>query len=841
MTNSYQSFQKDGAFDPVQVPDISKNIDESLELLRRSEQQNVQDAYVRDKSRADSLQKAFEGFGEVSGKLGQFFQKRQDEYRKKETARMEDELYNEYLANPEGFVRQGFEQEVEDIKQLNNQTNDLGSAVYEQTGNHEAAQNVVELSGWREIQEAKIRLALANKFYESWLPKQLMGVDITDQASRGAAISQARTAFMQEFGLLGYSDDLLGSVLYPEQQKLHARLMKEGSANDAQKASFEKVALAQTQFDTDNDFTTFVNAVSNSLDENGKVLGYRRGFNKSIEYLKIRMDARTLSSLELKAIRDLPMPGMGGKTYGDLKGTLFDNLESERFAEEKTNFEEKRDRDQQQAKELEQQFIEEYQKGYRPTDRDLDELQEQYRRLSGGLESRRIEAMRKDTASAQVIEDANTRFENLASNNLLTVAEVLQIPSKQIRDTWLGIAQNQDKVRTPKTDNFKSLIAKKVAGVKDIQLTADGKTGELAGYVTNRLKGEFDTKVAELLSNAGPNDNLDQLVEQAYAIVTTNFDRGLNDPDSIYYFPRKIDKERGVGERFTFVNVKSRLAGLATKEANTAANSRRLRVDQLLGSVGQKILEMPNEILKKSELQQLQKDISVPGRFKVPEIVNYVGRRLGMTPMKALNDIRKNMDMQPLEPPPSLEYIDNQLSPTAQRLLYQFQTPNRSIRGLASTEFKPEVVPGGYGPAIQEAANRHGFPASILAAVLEQESGYRPDVISGETLSSAGAIGIAQFMPATAEYYGVDPLNTDSAIDGAARYLAYLVKFFDGDLRLAIHAYNGGEGNVARLGAGFNKENAEYYPGVIQKSIKYGNSAEALNDPATMRPTFKMK
>ena len=141
MTNSYQSFQKDGTFDPVQVPDISKNIDESLELLRRSEQQYVQDAYVRDKSRADSLQKAFEGFGEVSGKLGKFFQKRQDEYRMKETARMEDELYNEYLANPEGFVRQGFEQEVEDIKQLNNQTNDLGSAVYEQTGNHETTKD----------------------------------------------------------------------------------------------------------------------------------------------------------------------------------------------------------------------------------------------------------------------------------------------------------------------------------------------------------------------------------------------------------------------------------------------------------------------------------------------------------------------------------------------------------------------------------------------------------------------------------------------------------------------------------------------------------------------------
>jgi soluble lytic murein transglycosylase-like protein len=125
--------------------------------------------------------------------------------------------------------------------------------------------------------------------------------------------------------------------------------------------------------------------------------------------------------------------------------------------------------------------------------------------------------------------------------------------------------------------------------------------------------------------------------------------------------------------------------------------------------------------------------------------------------------------------------------------------------------------------------------------LLEQESGYRPDVIRGETLSRAGAAGIAQFMPATAEQYGVDPLDTDSAIDGAARYLAYLVKYFDGDLRLAIYAYNGGEGNVSRLGPGFNEENAGYYDGVIKKSIKYGNSVAALNDPATMRPTFTTK
>ena len=835
MTNSYQSFSKDGTFDPVEVPDLSSSINKNLEALRQSQRRNIEDAYVRDKSRADNLAKAFKGFGEVSSQLGDFFQKREEEYREKETARMENELYNEYLQNPEGFVREGFEEEVEGLKQLNKQTEDLGSAVYEATENHETAQQVVELSGWREVQEAKIRLNLANRYYESWLPQQLMNANVTDQATRGAAISQARMAFMKEFGLSAYSDDLLGSVLYPEQQKLHAKLMREGSANDAQKASFEKVARAQTQFEADMDMPTFVNAMANSLDENGKVRGYRRGFSEAVKHIQALFKAGKITDLQLQSIRDTPMPGMGGKTYGQLKGALFENLESERFAEEVYNFNERRDRDLQQARELEQQFIEEYKNGYRPTDGDLDALQERYRRLSGGLESQRITAMRKDTASAQVIRQANTEFENLAEKGLLTVDEVLRVPSKQIHDRWLPVATNQDKARTPKVSGWRGQIKKKVTSNPKLKVTVEGKAGDEAGIITMKLEGMFDRKFAELLANAGPGDNTDTLAEQAYAEVITTYERGLKDPTSEYYFSEEA------GKPFGFSNLRKRLQSLSTKETAYAGRSRRIKVDQLLGMVGKNILNSPGAILSRSEMEQLGKDIKIPGRFRVPEIVKHVANKLGLTPMNVLNQARAAMDMPPLVPPPSLEYVDSQLSPVAQALLYQYPTANRSIRGLVSSEFNPAVVPGGYGDKIQEAANKHGIPAAILAGLLEQESGYRPDVIRGETLSSAGAAGIAQFMPATAERFGVDPLNTDSAINGAAEYLATLVKFFDGDLRLAIYAYNGGEGNVSRLGPGFNKENAGYYDGVIKKSIKYGNSVAALNDPATMRPTFKMK
>lgn len=100
-------------------------------------------------------------------------------------------------------------------------------------------------------------------------------------------------------------------------------------------------------------------------------------------------------------------------------------------------------------------------------------------------------------------------------------------------------------------------------------------------------------------------------------------------------------------------------------------------------------------------------------------------------------------------------------------------------------------------PTIEQAERDHGLPAGLLARLLYQESRYRTDIINGTTRSPAGAIGIAQFMPATAAELGVDPLNPISSIYGAAQYLRRLYDNF-GDWKRALAAYNFGWGNVER-------------------------------------------
>lgn len=92
------------------------------------------------------------------------------------------------------------------------------------------------------------------------------------------------------------------------------------------------------------------------------------------------------------------------------------------------------------------------------------------------------------------------------------------------------------------------------------------------------------------------------------------------------------------------------------------------------------------------------------------------------------------------------------------------------------------------------AGTKHGVAPALLAAVAQTESAGNI-----KARSHVGALGLMQFMPATARSLNVDPLNPTSAIDGAARLLKSHMKTF-GSTDLALAAYNAGPGNVRKYG-----------------------------------------
>lgn len=124
-------------------------------------------------------------------------------------------------------------------------------------------------------------------------------------------------------------------------------------------------------------------------------------------------------------------------------------------------------------------------------------------------------------------------------------------------------------------------------------------------------------------------------------------------------------------------------------------------------------------------------------------------------------------------------------------------------------------APEKYAPMIAAAEQRHGLPAGLLERLLWQESRYREDIISGQTKSPVGAVGIAQFMPATARDLNINPLDVAQAINGAGAYLAMLYRRL-GSWAEALAAYNWGIGNVQRKGlAAAPAETRAYYRDIL--------------------------
>ncbi|MCA0361357.1 MAG: lytic transglycosylase domain-containing protein [Armatimonadetes bacterium] len=94
------------------------------------------------------------------------------------------------------------------------------------------------------------------------------------------------------------------------------------------------------------------------------------------------------------------------------------------------------------------------------------------------------------------------------------------------------------------------------------------------------------------------------------------------------------------------------------------------------------------------------------------------------------------------------------------------------------------------------AAEKYNLDPRLFEALVEQESAFNPKAIS-----PVGAQGLAQLMPKTAASLGVkDPFDPVQNLEGGAKYLAQMMREFNGDRRLALAAYNAGPGAVRRAG-----------------------------------------
>lgn len=106
------------------------------------------------------------------------------------------------------------------------------------------------------------------------------------------------------------------------------------------------------------------------------------------------------------------------------------------------------------------------------------------------------------------------------------------------------------------------------------------------------------------------------------------------------------------------------------------------------------------------------------------------------------------------------------------------------------------TAPASMDSIFEEAAEAYNVPLALLKAVGKAESNFNANAVS-----PAGAQGVMQLMPATAQSLGVnDPFDARSNIMGGAKYIAEKLNQYNGDIELALAAYNAGSGNVSKYG-----------------------------------------
>lgn len=126
----------------------------------------------------------------------------------------------------------------------------------------------------------------------------------------------------------------------------------------------------------------------------------------------------------------------------------------------------------------------------------------------------------------------------------------------------------------------------------------------------------------------------------------------------------------------------------------------------------------------------------------------------------------------------------------------QYSIPSSRSASPSTSTVTSRNMPSAYVDIIHNACDRHGVDPALVHAIVKVESDFNP-----YALSRKGAMGLMQLMPQTAAEMNVrNTFNPHENIDGGVKYLRYLIDRYEGNLSLALAAYNSGETAVKKWG-----------------------------------------
>jgi len=632
-----------------------------------------------------------------------------------------------------------------------------------------------------------------------------------DPVKRAQAIRALDDLFVEQFGFLGINRVILQDHAFEKMNQGRTKLIGESRFNFAQKESAATRETAMGLLKGGN-YLQAVGALASTVDGEGRVIG-RSGAHDLVFKMLGELDKAGL--LEEKVYTDLknqPDPDTG-KTVGERWEVRFGQFDKERAARARAEWQADQADKEIEASKAEDEFKQLFDND--PTQRtesNIKAAQERYFFLSGGKKSAYLEGLQSEySVDAKAKAELNDRFEKLAEQNLLTTDMVAQAPWS-IQTKWMDAAKKQEASRTSTFKTELKAIENHVKTDPRVKVSPDGSTSGMTTLVIGELQAKFNRKVSEYV---GGGMLPAQAAQTAVTEVMAEFKTA----------PRYAMNNMGEFSNFS----------LGTAKTSAAINGKLNKIRASLTGGGKASLnKKAGLIFNAAELTAMEDGYGEPG-WQMPLEAQYWGSKLGISGLEVINRQRDAAGMRPLITPASMEVANTAMSSQMQALLNRLPSYNRSVRALSSMgSFQAALVPKGLGDTIQKAARANGVDPSILAGMLEKESSWRDDIISGRTKSEVGATGIAQFMPATAQEMGVNPLDVNSSINGAAKYLAKLTKQY-GSVNAAMAHYAGYGGNAQD--PGFIKN---YLTPVLKNAAKYGYG-QAWRDPATMRPSVVYK
>ena len=818
----FERFARGPQFEPEATPDFTPSMKENNLVIKqsyRAQQRAVQDNY---QTTIDNQKRAADGIEKLavfSETVAQQLVERQEELNEK--AQLEG-LRNAYVNGVPADIQEEFNKSMQALDSSAASTERmLNDAVDNNAITWKLSRELSSMSPHTRVGYAKGILQQLGQGYPQQLQTELLdalaqnpGMSVEEKAQR---LQDYRYNWMKTSGLGEFNPALLNEELFPKMKEAEAAIVNQWrieAENEQRQILGEDADMLMQQPNSQANWET--------ASELYRAAGYTRSEARK-QALSNVQDLATLNDWAELISFDGKTP-LGVKYEKDFNNQRVALLNAE---EAKNNYD---DRSLALgARNYAQQFIDAWDNGEPVREEDLEEVKRRSQLNYGGVYDPRLDRYDQITQEKIDRDALKEEIERLQAAGVDT-SVLLNDPNIPWTIKKELIAEEQsgssssggyNASKDPYAKQLEKDIIRNVGSDSPAIDTATNTPGvELAQTAAVNM---YAQERARLLR--GSDISIADAEAQAYQYVLDAIKQGKDNSGDLI---------GGTGV-FRFVQGKGYVTlvrgggpeAQQQRNYNAAMARKQIRqIDQLFSSNGDRPRDPLIDQVQMITTETLQTAVERSGEvgYTPPQSAVYISKEYfggRVSPWEILQRQAKVFLGEDIMLPSSL-MREQQQSPTIKRLLNRYPSYNRISRGyrrMSSQGFDSSLIPNHYGTMVTQAAQANNIDPAVLSGLLEQESGWNNNAVS-----RAGAQGLGQFMPATAREFGVNVRDPQSSIDGAARYLRYLIDYFGGDLRLAVYAYNGGMGNIEKYGGPIpgSTENEEYYDLVMERATRYG-------------------